>query len=375
MEKQEPLYEKIEKLLEQRIKNNIYKIGEKLPTETELMKVFDVSRMTIRKALEILVDKQLIQRYPGRGSFISAPEISDEDTTVKKQIIIGVIFPKLSSAFGQQILSTLSSCADQRNINLLYTEIVDNSLETEQRAIQRMRQLADGIIIWPVPEKAISSAILKLIVDGYPIVLLDRYIKDLNTSYVVTDNKLAVNKALTYLTELGHTNICLVPKENTSDVSIQDRLSFAQHFLDSLSDIKVDLLWTKGVKVNKPASFSEHKQLLKENIQVLLKKNPRITAFFVTEYYPATILYNALEELGYKVPKDFSIICFDSPPFYHEKVVRFTHIKQNETKIGIDTFNILLENISNNSIIRKLENSDLIIGDTTAKPKKLIQTK
>lgn len=369
MEKQEPLYEKIEKLLEQRIKDNIYHIDEKLPTESELMKTFNVSRMTIRKALEILVSKQLIKRYPGKGSFISAPAIPDNDSKTEKSIIIGVIFPKLSPAFGQQILSTLSEFADQKNINFLYTETVDNSSESEQRAIQRMRQLADGIIIWPIPEKAIGSSILKLIIDGYPIVLLDRYIKDLNTSYVVTDNKLAVNKALNHLIELGHTNICLVPKENTSDISIQDRLTFAQQFLDSQSGVNVSLLWTKGVKLNHQSSFLEYKQILKAHIQTLLRKQPAITAFFVTEYYPATILYNILEELGYQVPKDFSIICFDSPTFYHEKVVHFTHIKQDEVQIGSDAFNILLKSINEDTIIRKLVPSILSFGETTDKPR------
>ncbi|WP_420892121.1 substrate-binding domain-containing protein [Pediococcus damnosus] len=110
--------------------------------------------------------------------------------------------------------------------------------------------------------------------------------------------------------------------------------------------------------------------MLKTKVIALLKKDPQITAFFVTEYYPATILYQVLIELNYKIPNDFSIICYDSPHFYNESVVHFTHVQQNEKQIAEDSFKMLdaLINKKNESI-QKLENADLIIGDTTAIPR------
>lgn len=44
--------------------------GQKIPTEEQFCKVFSVSRITVRQALKMLEDKGLIERFPGKGSFV-----------------------------------------------------------------------------------------------------------------------------------------------------------------------------------------------------------------------------------------------------------------------------------------------------------------
>lgn len=369
--KSSTLYGKIEQELETKIINKDLKGGDKVPTETELMDQFSVSRMTARKALDMLVNKKLIERFPGRGSFVLS---TDKPKTINHKndnaLTIGAIFPKLAPSFGTEILSNLSNIADEQNVNFLYTETRNNSFEDESRAIQRMRQYADGLIVWPIPGKVIGTEILKLIVDEYPVVLLDRYIQDVNASYIVTDNQEATKKALKYLVQLGHQHICIVPKQNIADTSIQDRVLYAKSFLNSLPEGSSSVLYTHGINYGNAQEIQSEKKSLKGKVISLLKKDSTITAFFVTEYYPATILYQVLIELGYQVPKDFSIICYDYPTFYNESIVRFTHIQQNEEVIAKDAFNMLNGLIKKRSdSVQKLENASLIIGDTTGKPR------
>ncbi|MCZ4141988.1 hypothetical protein BZG17_29785, partial [Escherichia coli] len=59
--------------LRERILLHQYKIGDRVPSEKELCDEFGVSRITTKKALEMLVAKQLIVRQPGRGSFVADP--------------------------------------------------------------------------------------------------------------------------------------------------------------------------------------------------------------------------------------------------------------------------------------------------------------
>lgn len=54
-----------------KIKNNEYKVGEQIPTENELMKLFGVSRMTVNKALNELREKKYITSVRGKGTFVS----------------------------------------------------------------------------------------------------------------------------------------------------------------------------------------------------------------------------------------------------------------------------------------------------------------
>lgn len=70
-----PLYIQLKDLLENEIHNGTYSIGEKLPSEQELCRKYDVSRITVRQALKILEQKQLIYAVHGKGTFVKFSEI------------------------------------------------------------------------------------------------------------------------------------------------------------------------------------------------------------------------------------------------------------------------------------------------------------
>lgn len=53
-----------------RIENNKIQSGEKLSSENEMMKEYNVSRDTIRKALNLLESNGYIQKVKGKGSFV-----------------------------------------------------------------------------------------------------------------------------------------------------------------------------------------------------------------------------------------------------------------------------------------------------------------
>ena len=66
-----------------------YKPGQRLPTEGELCDLFGVSRITTRKAVDMLVDEELVVRQPGRGTFVvqdlaDAPVVGDMEQLLRK---------------------------------------------------------------------------------------------------------------------------------------------------------------------------------------------------------------------------------------------------------------------------------------------------
>ncbi len=70
LEKGIPRHKQISKWLRQQIEDGTFKVDEKLPSENELCQKFDVSRVTVRKALQTLENEQLIYRSQGLGSFV-----------------------------------------------------------------------------------------------------------------------------------------------------------------------------------------------------------------------------------------------------------------------------------------------------------------
>lgn len=61
-----------------RIQNKLYSPGQMIASEAELCRLFEVSRMTVRKALDELVSEGILYKEKGRGTFVSKkPRYSD----------------------------------------------------------------------------------------------------------------------------------------------------------------------------------------------------------------------------------------------------------------------------------------------------------
>ncbi len=67
-----PLYYQLESVLRDEVAAGRYAVRSPLPTEAALVHRFGVSRITVRRAMERLVQDGLIHRVPGRGTFVNA---------------------------------------------------------------------------------------------------------------------------------------------------------------------------------------------------------------------------------------------------------------------------------------------------------------
>ncbi len=71
-----PLYAQIVEQLKQDIESGVYSKDGRLPTEAELSAEYGVSRITIRRAVEELVNQSLVEKRQGKGTFICAPKLT-----------------------------------------------------------------------------------------------------------------------------------------------------------------------------------------------------------------------------------------------------------------------------------------------------------
>ena len=80
-----PLYLQIKDILKHKIINNEYAVGSTIPSENELEEIFGVSRMTIRQAVNELVNEGLLRKERGRGkgTVVLSNAIADKLSTVK----------------------------------------------------------------------------------------------------------------------------------------------------------------------------------------------------------------------------------------------------------------------------------------------------
>lgn len=98
-----PLYQQLSDKIKNQIIGGELKPGDRLPTEAEFSQSFNVSRITVRKAIELLVDDEYVVRKQGIGTFVAQKKLH---RVVKNQIIS---FTEMSRMSGQEPSAELIS--------------------------------------------------------------------------------------------------------------------------------------------------------------------------------------------------------------------------------------------------------------------------
>lgn len=91
--KQIPLYEQIYEEIRAKIEERGYQVGDRLPSEKELSEQYHVSRITSKKAVELLAEEGLVTRIPGKGTFV----IEHQETPKALEVPAGSIAEKKTS--------------------------------------------------------------------------------------------------------------------------------------------------------------------------------------------------------------------------------------------------------------------------------------
>ncbi|WP_127583923.1 GntR family transcriptional regulator [Paenibacillus koleovorans] len=77
------MYTQIANLLEAKIKSGEWKPDDKIPTESEIMETYQVSRVTARLAISSLDEKGLVVRKQGKGTFVAHSYVNQDLATLE----------------------------------------------------------------------------------------------------------------------------------------------------------------------------------------------------------------------------------------------------------------------------------------------------
>lgn len=124
-----PLYLQIKNSIQRQIEEGHYADGDKLPSESQMCKAYSVSRIPVRRALEMLESEGLIRSFQGKGSFVKTPKIRNDLVRIRT----------FSETLAQQGYSgrTKIICFEQHNTD----SSVDMILDAERASLCRLTLL------------------------------------------------------------------------------------------------------------------------------------------------------------------------------------------------------------------------------------------
>lgn len=147
-----PAYIKIHDAIKKDIEKEVWTIGSRLPSERDLAEHFEVSRMTLRQAITLLVEEGILERRVGSGTYVASHRVQERMRgTTSFTEIVNSQGRKPSS----KLISYQRQLASDTEINQLHLEESDYVIRME-----RIRYADKVPLVYEVasiPEKFIKN--------------------------------------------------------------------------------------------------------------------------------------------------------------------------------------------------------------------------
>ncbi|WP_448565306.1 LacI family DNA-binding transcriptional regulator [Thalassotalea ganghwensis] len=241
--------------------------------------------------------KEKVQRIMEQLGY--TPNANARALVTQRSNTIGVVIPDLTDPFFASLASGVDFVARQENRQLLLsTGLVDE--HSEQQAINLLIERRCDVIV--VHSKKLPDDKLITLAKQIPgLVLIDRYIKAIADRCIWLDNFEGGKIAARHLMALNHTKFaCISSGFEIDDPSL--RLGGFKSELETANILLDQELITYGEPTLQGGELAA---------QTLLTSNTKFTALFAYNDAMAIGAISTLEDNGYRVPEDISVIGFD----------------------------------------------------------------
>ena len=355
-----PKYRQILEAIKTDIVSGRYQPGQKLPSETALLKRFETSRITVGRALRELQLAGLIERRAGSGSYVGTGPADDSG------LLFGLLFPNVADTeiFGP-ISQGMSEAPQASKHALLWGNLTPDPAtkadQTWKLCQQYIRKKVAGVFFAPLERGADSDETNQRIIFALeraqiPVVLLDRcflpYPDRSRHDLVGIDHRRAGYMITEHLFKLGCRRIAFFAYSNSAS-------TVAARIAGYREALFVYGMPIEAVLVQSLDSGDEHEI---RRLMEMLKPDAIIGANDRT----AGHLMHELIHLGYRIPLDIRMVGIDDVEYAKLLPVPLTTVHQPCREIGAAAVGAMLERIARPEMpIRDiLLDSKLVIRDS-----------
>ena len=354
-----PKYKQVINWIEEKIYNGEYVVGKQIPTEIQLTKCFNVSRHTIRQAINYLEQEGIVERIQGRGTFV-VEKIKNQRGISRH---IGIIITYLNDYIFPEIIHGIESVLTDNDYSMSL-KITNNNTHKEAIALQQLlNDQIDGLIIEGT-KSALPSPNLKQIhsfhKSNIPLVFINGFYNSYEDSYIVMDDVKSAEILTQYLIDQGHHNIGAIFKSD--DIQGIKRYEGFVRCLQKnnllLKDEKVLWYTTEDVDSLFNGDFDTYISKRFKNSSALVCYNDEI----------ASKIINLFHRQDIKMPENYSIVGFDNSQLSYPELYNLTTITYPARQIGQTAAKVLLGMLKNPKNKKKIKiNPKLIIRGSVKK--------
>lgn len=363
MEENETKYNHVKNYLLSLIAANSGKPKYRLPTEKQLSEKFGCSRITSKYALTLLEQEGLVYRVRGSGTYINNSISVKHTPSTPLAHSVALLVPDIKSKFMAEIVHGIEKTLRENEFTLLLA-ITDYNRKTEKKLLSEFAQLGvGGFIVYPADNQVHNSQILKLITAHYPIVLVDRELRDISANCVSSPHEHNAKEAVEFLIRNGHRRIGILGSVPIGTTTLMRRISGYEQAL-SAHGLPID----ESLECVSLKRGSDNRE---ETISRFIDSSPDMTAVFVTDSDTGYALLRILASKNLPVPERISVVLCDDE---YADIMQFMNvnparIEQDPSALGRHAAKLLLETIASPAAPPRsvLVSSTFIPGNTVKK--------
>ena len=337
-----PLYKQIHEDIISQIHSGKLRVGDKLETQHELVKTYDVSLITVKKALSDLISEGILYARVGKGSFIARRPAKIDHS---KHMTIAYILTDMDNPFYHSMVSHVESNLSKKDCNMmLYSS--DNHRDREEAKIRSFIDMGvSGLILGSMSHSSFTSTLINELQEkDFPCVMVS-YTEDPTMCFVGTDQVKGGFIATNHLIQTGYSDIGYVNGEEGNLIGEARKRGFIKAMAEHNLPVNENYLYR--MKVNgKRDDFKSGYDVGRE----LCNRSVRPRAMFIYNDLSALGFINALTEFKLKVPEDVAIIGFDDIAAGSTSNNRLTTVHQPTDKISKLAVKNLLRMIHGESV-------------------------
>jgi len=321
-----PVYEQLADIIVEALNQGYLTAGDRLPTTRELCEIFKLNHLTVRQAIKHLEASGQVRVKPGRGAFVP----SKEDLVRKVLLMLPTLGDDLCAGISRGVRSVLEK--DGFDIYVLdYNE----DPEAEKTYLQKIHEEGyAGAILYPTLAEESTRLILKFLVEGFPIVLLDREFSGIPGWYVLSDNFMGGYQVGKHLLKQGCTELACVMNKFPN---VQDRLrGFQAAVMEGGLTLKKSRIFLTETEGDPEGGCT----------QQLLETEPEIDGIFYHNDFQALYGYKRIKAAGNSIPDQIRVVGFDDMQAAQFADPELTSVHQYPERLGQEAAKMFLEQLA-----------------------------
>jgi DNA-binding LacI/PurR family transcriptional regulator len=342
LKKPVPLYRQVADSIRSEVISGKLNAGAQLGSHQELARKYEVSLITVKRALNDLIRDGVLYSRAGKGTFVHDALETRVSLGTKT---IGLVLRDLKSPFFSLIVHNVEEYASRKGYNLLLSNSAQR-IEKEENLIRHFYDIGvNGLIIASLSHEYTASHFLREIVGKeYPCVVVS-YIKDPDIYFVGTDHEEGGYMATRHLLNVGHKKIGYVDGESGNVVGGLRRNGYLRALREKQISVPEQFIFRlrKGGEENDFASGYEVGSAFAALVD-------RPDAMFVYNDLAALGFEEALMESNLRIPEDVAIVGFDGIERGQYAKVPLTTIQQPFDRIGALAVENLIKRIEGQSV-------------------------